>query len=148
MPKWLSNILPYVSIPVIIAVGTIVYKSGQKSEQTVDKNDLVLYKVNSLAEMISGIKTKVDSMEVHQSDIKKAIIAMQREVKSGNTKINMKVDCIVENMPNNSNLIRQLYEIERAIERKNDTIDFLTLKNESLKKQYKIGAKKLEEDKW
>ena len=143
--KWLSNILPYISIPVLIAVGTIVYKAGQKSEQTVDKNDLVLYKVTNITELIGKIKTKVDSMEVHQSDIKKAIVIMQKEVKSGNTKINLKVDCIVENMPNNSNLIRQLYDIERAIERKNDTIDFLTLKNESLKKQYKIGAKKLEE---
>lgn len=148
MPKWLSNILPYISIPVLIAVGTIVYKAGAKSEQTVDKNDLVLYRVNVLTDIVEDMKQTIDSTAYRQSKIISELSMLRREVLKDRRATEMKLDCIVSNLPNNDKLIRQLYDIERAIERKNDTIDLLTTRNEMLKKQYKIGVKKLEEDRW
>ena len=138
---WLK-ILPYISIPMVLAIGAIVYKAGVQSAQEVDKSIIVLEKIKDLTELTKTMKTELELMTISHSDIKASLLETRKTLLTENNKINMKVDRIVENIPNNSKLIRQLYDIERAIERKNDTIDMLTQRNEILKNEYKIGAKK------
>ena len=141
MPKWLSNILPYISIPVLIAVGTIVYKTGSKDTS-------VSYQIKDLSGLTQAIKIGFDSIEYKQAILINAVNDLRWNVIIDNQKLNSKLDAIVENVPNNDKLIRQLYEIEKSIKRKNDTIDMLTMKNEALKRDMKINAKRVEEDKW
>lgn len=137
MPKWLSNILAYLSIPVLIGVGTIVYKTGSKDTS-------VSYQIKDLSGLTAAIKIGFDSIEYKQAILINAVNELRWNVIIDNQKLNSKLDAIVENVPNNDKLIRQLYEIEKSIKRKNDTIDVLTMKNEALRKDLKIGAKKLE----
>ena len=138
MPKWLSNILAYLSIPVLIGVGTIVYKTGSKDTS-------VSYQIKDLSGLTQAIKIGFDSIEYKQAILINAVNDLRWNVIIDNQKLNSKLDAIVENVPNNDKLIRQLYEIEKSIKRKNDTIDMLTMKNNALKRDMKINAKRVED---
>ena len=139
MPKWLSNILAYLSIPVLIGVGTIVYKTGSKDTS-------VSYQIKDLSGL-TAIKIKgFDSIEYKQAILINAVNDLRWNVIIDNQKLNSKLDAIVENVPNNDKLIRQLYEIEKSIKEKNDTIDMLTMKNNEFEERFKSrNAKKLED---
>ena len=139
MPKWLSNIFGVLSISIIIGIGTIVYKTGSKDTS-------VSYQIKDLSGLTVAIKLGFDSISFQQENVINAV----KDLQSATTKMETKLNTIVNNLPNNDELIRQLYEIELGIKRKNDTIDLLTQQNTILRERakYKIGTKKVEEDKW
>lgn len=119
MKSLFLKIWPYLgTLTIVIAVSTVIYNYGYKSERGVDNDSLVLYKIEQLTKMTSNMRDNVDTLKESQKDIKKALSDMQQIGIAENIKLNKKIDCIVDNMPDNDQLIRQLYEIEKAIEKK------------------------------
>ena len=124
------------SIGAIVTLGTILYNTGSR-------NTGVTYQLAQLSTLTNEIKCSVEGLSTSHNEVRDAVIELQTTTVVSNEKLNTKLNTIVINMPNNSDLIKQLYEIELAINRKNDTINMLTMKNQMLRKGLKINIEKV-----